>query len=61
MGQEPWLEFISSIRYTPESKPIIQSNLLVAECIKRGLIAERLYGEKELFYNYEVEEVGELV
>ena len=60
MGQEPWLEFISSIRYSPESQPIIQSNLLVAECIRRGLIAERLYGEKELFYNYEMEEVKEL-
>ncbi|HYC29365.1 MAG TPA: MBL fold metallo-hydrolase [Chitinophagaceae bacterium] len=57
MGQEPWLEFISSIRYTPESKPIIQSNYLVAECNRRGIIAERLYGEKELFYNYEIEEV----
>lgn len=56
MGQEPWLEFISSIRYTPESQPIVQSNLLVAECINRGLVAERLYGEKELFYNYEIEE-----
>jgi len=53
MGQEPWLEFISSIKYTPESKPIVQSNMLVEECIKRGVIAERLFGEKELLYDYE--------
>jgi len=53
MGQEPWLEFISSLRYTPESHPIVQSNMLVKECLNRGIIAERLYGEKELFYNYE--------
>ena len=52
MGQEPWLEFISSVRYTEESRPIVQSNMLVEECIKRGIIAERLYGEKELLYNY---------
>jgi L-ascorbate metabolism protein UlaG (beta-lactamase superfamily) len=50
MGQEPWLEFISSIKYTPESNPIIQSNHLVEECQKRGVISERLFGEKELFY-----------
>jgi L-ascorbate metabolism protein UlaG (beta-lactamase superfamily) len=50
MGQEPWVEFISSVKYTNESNPIVQSNLLVDECRKRGLIAERLYGEKELFY-----------
>lgn len=51
MGMEPWLEFISSIVYTDESNPIIQSNKLVKECEARGIIAERLYGEKELLYN----------
>lgn len=51
MGQEPWLEFISSIKYTPESHPIVQSNMLVEECTKRGIIAERLFGEKELYYS----------
>jgi L-ascorbate metabolism protein UlaG (beta-lactamase superfamily) len=51
MGMEPWLEFISSIKYTDESNPIIQSNKLVKECQDRGIIAERLYGEKELLYD----------
>jgi len=55
MGQEPWLEFISTVRYTEESKPIVQSNMLVSECISRGMIAERLYGEKELLYEYETQ------
>ena len=53
MGQEPWIEFISSIKYTDESNPIVQSNKLVGECIARGLVAERLFGEKELLYTYE--------
>lgn len=53
MGQEPWLEFISSIKYTPQSNPIIQSNRLVEECTMRKIITERLYGEKELLYDYE--------
>lgn len=52
MGQEPWLEFISSIKYTPESHPIVQSDMLVEECTKRGIVAERLFGEKELFYSF---------
>ncbi|GAA4316731.1 MBL fold metallo-hydrolase [Mucilaginibacter gynuensis] len=50
MGQEPWVEFISSIKYTDESNPIVQSNKLVKLCTERGIIAERLYGEKELLY-----------
>jgi len=51
MGQEPWLEFISSIKYTPESHPIVQSNKLVEYCAGVGVIAERLFGEKEILYS----------
>lgn len=51
MGQEPWCEFISSIKYTDESNPIIQSNRLIAECSSRGIITERLFGEKEILYS----------
>ncbi|HWK03645.1 MAG TPA: MBL fold metallo-hydrolase [Puia sp.] len=50
MGQEPWVEFISSIKYTPESNPIIASDKLIEECTRRGILAERFFGEKELFY-----------
>jgi hypothetical protein len=53
MGQEPWCEFISSIKYTDESNPIVQSNKLVKMCIEKGIIAERLFGEKELLYSKE--------
>lgn len=52
MGQEPWVEFISSIKYTKESNPIVQSNLLVEECLSRNIVSERLFGEKELLYDY---------
>lgn len=51
MGQEPWCEFISSIKYTDESNPIIQSNRLIAECNAREIITERLFGEKEILYS----------
>lgn len=51
MGQEPWVEFITSIKYTDESNPIVQSNKLVSLCRERGITAERLFGEKELLYD----------
>jgi L-ascorbate metabolism protein UlaG (beta-lactamase superfamily) len=49
MGQEPWLNYVMSLKYTEQSNPIIQSNRLIATCLDRGLVAERLFGEKELF------------
>jgi len=58
MGQEPWVEFISSIKYTDESNPIIQSNKLIAYCKERNIIAERLFGEKELLYDKAVNVVA---
>lgn len=53
MGQEPWLEFISSIKYTATSHPIVQSDMLVEYCKSKNIVAERLFGEKELFYTYD--------
>lgn len=53
MGQEPWLKFISSIKYTPESNPIIQSDKLVEYCATKQIVAERLFGEKEILYSTE--------
>lgn len=51
MGMEPWLEYISSIKYTDESKPIIESSKLIETCLGIGINAERLYGEKTLIYD----------
>jgi L-ascorbate metabolism protein UlaG (beta-lactamase superfamily) len=48
MGQEPWLNYIMSIKYTDQSRPIIESNKLIRACQERGITAERLYGEKEI-------------
>jgi L-ascorbate metabolism protein UlaG (beta-lactamase superfamily) len=49
MGQEPWLTFISSIKYTEKSNPIIQSTRLLETCREQGIPAERLFGEREIF------------
>jgi hypothetical protein len=37
-----------SIKYTEESNPIVASNKLISECQRRGIRAERLFGEKEI-------------
>ncbi len=50
MGQEPWLNYVMSIKYTDESNPIVASNSLVADCRSRGIVGERLFGHKECFY-----------
>jgi Predicted membrane protein (DUF2070). len=49
MGQEPWLSYLTSIEYTDESKPIVDSNRLIEACRERGIVSERLYGMKEMF------------
>lgn len=48
MGLEPWLAYLTSIFYTDESRPIIESSKLVEECKGRGLTAERLFGQRDI-------------
>ena len=48
MGQEPWLNYVMSKKYTDESNPIIASNKLIEECRKQGILSERLFGAKEV-------------
>jgi L-ascorbate metabolism protein UlaG (beta-lactamase superfamily) len=48
MGQEPWLNHIMSLKYTEQSRPIVESNRLIRECTEHGAYAERLFGEKEI-------------
>ena len=50
MGMEPWLKFISSIKYSDQSNPIIDSNKLIEECKARGIVSDRLFGEREFLY-----------
>jgi L-ascorbate metabolism protein UlaG (beta-lactamase superfamily) len=48
MGQEPWLNYIMSIKYTDQSRPIVESNRLLEYCRQQGVQSERLFGEKEI-------------
>lgn len=51
MGQEPWLDFISSLKYTEESYQIVESNKFVQSCLEQGIESERLFGKKEWIIN----------
>jgi L-ascorbate metabolism protein UlaG (beta-lactamase superfamily) len=47
MGQEPWLGYIMALQYNEDSPQIVQSNLFIDECRKKGIESERLFGRKE--------------
>ena len=49
MGQEPWLTYLTNIQYTDESRPMVESNKLVKDCLGCGRVSERLFGCKEIF------------
>lgn len=53
MGLEPWLKYISSIKYDEESLPIIESDRLLEYCKTKGIEPERLFGEKIIEYHIE--------
>jgi hypothetical protein len=43
-NQEPWLNYIMSLEYTDQSRPIVESNRLLGACQEQGAVAERLFG-----------------
>jgi L-ascorbate metabolism protein UlaG (beta-lactamase superfamily) len=52
MGAEPWFTHITSIVYTPSSAPIVESDKLVAHCLQRHIVAERMYGKREILLDH---------
>jgi L-ascorbate metabolism protein UlaG (beta-lactamase superfamily) len=48
MGQEPWLNHVMGLKYTEQSRPIVESNKLIETCRSRGITCERLFGEKTI-------------
>jgi L-ascorbate metabolism protein UlaG (beta-lactamase superfamily) len=48
MGLEPWLKHILNLEYTEQSNPIIQARKLLEYCNGKGIVAEMLFGEKEI-------------
>lgn len=48
MGQEPWLGHVMGLKYTEDSRPLIESEKLLRDCEQRGVHAERLYLQREV-------------
>ncbi len=47
MGQEPWLNYIMSLKYAEDSVQILESNKFVQTCKDNDIESERLFGRKE--------------
>jgi len=47
MGQEPWLNHVMALNYTPESIQMLESEKFIATCLEYGIESERLFGKKE--------------
>lgn len=47
MGQEPWLNYIMALKYSPDSVQILESNKFIQTCKDNGIESERLFGKKE--------------
>jgi hypothetical protein len=50
MGSEPALTYLTSIHYTEQSRPIVQSRALVEECWVFGVPAGTLLGKEEVVF-----------
>jgi hypothetical protein len=43
MGQEPLLNYVTSLKCAEDSRPIVQSNRLIQGCLAQGIYAEGLF------------------
>jgi L-ascorbate metabolism protein UlaG (beta-lactamase superfamily) len=59
MGQEPWMECIMGLQYTPDSTQLTEADKFVAECNANGIPAERLYLHREMVF-IEAEQVNKM-
>lgn len=50
MGEEPWLNFIMNINYSPEALQILESNQFIQENLKSGIPSKRLFGKEEWIF-----------
>ncbi len=49
MGLEPWLSYIMSIHWSEDSLQISESDKFLTSCRRRGIEAERLFGQKTIY------------
>lgn len=51
MGEEPWLNYIMNIDYSPEALQIIESDRFIKQNQEKGLISRRLYGKDQWIFD----------
>ncbi len=51
LGLEPWYRYFMGIEYDENSEQLKQTSQMVAECTTRGLVVEKLYGQKVMQYS----------
>ena len=50
MGQEPWLKHLMGLAYQPDSLQLRESEQFLERCRAGGILAERLYGCREMLF-----------
>lgn len=50
MGQEPWMQHIMGLQYSPDSIQLTESNKFIEHCRSNGVEAERLYLKREIIF-----------
>ncbi|OBU85337.1 MBL fold metallo-hydrolase [Chromobacterium subtsugae] len=51
MGEEPWLNYIMNINYSPEALQIIESDRFIRQNQQNGLHSRRLFGKDEWLFS----------
>ncbi|CDG89162.1 MBL fold metallo-hydrolase [Xenorhabdus bovienii] len=51
MGEEPWLNYIMNIDYSPEALQIIESDRFIQQNQQKGLFSRRLFGKDEWIFS----------
>jgi hypothetical protein len=51
MGQEPWLQYIMGLRYSPDSFQLAQVGAFLEHCASRGINAKQLYLKENLDFD----------
>jgi L-ascorbate metabolism protein UlaG (beta-lactamase superfamily) len=48
MGLEPWLDYITSISFEPDARPLVEARRFVETCRARGIPADQFFSLKEI-------------
>ena len=50
MGQEPWMQYIMGLQYSPDSAQLMEAERFIARCKAEGIRADRLFMKAEMNY-----------